>query len=456
MTTSTTKDYAKLDKEFVWHPFTQMKDWLADDIIVIERGEGSYLFDTDGNRYIDGVSSLWATVHGHQKPELDDAIKDQLGKIAHTTFLGLSNVPAVELAEKLIEIAPDGLGKVFYSDSGSSAVEVALKMAYQYWQQKKGNDNKKRKKFIHLSDSYHGDTLGSVSVGGISLFHEVYGPLLFDTIELPSPHPYRCPYKAESIEECLTRSLKKLDDLLKENEDSVVAVIMEPIMQGAAGMIKHPEGFMRGVRNLTKEHGVLLIFDEVATGFGRTGKMFACEQEDVSPDILTLGKGITGGYLPLSATLTTNEIYEGFLAEYKDFKSFFHGHTYTGNPLAAAVAVANLEVFEKENTLAHLQSKIKFITHKLESFKQLNHVGDIRQAGTMVGIELVQDKETKEPFDPALKIGDQVIRKAREKGVMIRPLGNVIVLMPPLNIEDEVLEELLDVVEWAISEVTNG
>jgi adenosylmethionine-8-amino-7-oxononanoate aminotransferase len=419
------------DKKYVWHPFTQMKEWNRGPIVVIERGEGNYLIDTRGRRYIDGVSSLWCNVHGHRVKKIDDAVKAQLGKIAHTTFLGLSNVPAIHLAKKLIAIVPKGLTRVFYSDSGSACVEAALKIAYQYWQNK---GFRKKQKFLKLAHAYHGDTVGSVSVGGIDLFHEVYGPLLFKT------------FKAGSLAE--------MEKILKRHHKEIAAVVMEPLMQGAAGMLKQPKGNLARIRALTRKYKVLLIVDEVATGFGRTGKMFACEHERVTPDILCVAKGITGGYLPLSATIVTEEIYKAFLADYGKFKHFFHGHTYSANPLAAAAAVANLEIFEKEKTLAKLQPKIRLLTEELKKTAKFAHVGDIRQAGFMAGIELVKDRKTKAAYPLHEKRGFRVAEAARAKGVMIRPLGNVIVLMPTLSIKETELKKLCRVVNECIREIT--
>ncbi|MFC1808605.1 adenosylmethionine--8-amino-7-oxononanoate transaminase [Candidatus Omnitrophota bacterium] len=441
-----------VDKKYIWHPFTQMKEWTQDDIVIIESGEGSYLVDTQGNRYIDGVSSLWCNVHGHKKKEIDDAIRTQLDKVGHSTFLGLSNVPAVKLAEKLINIAPKGLRRVFYSDSGASAVEVALKMGYQYWHQKEGATTKK-KKFLHLTNAYHGDTLGSVSVGGIELFHKVYHSLLFDTIATPASYCYRCPFGKEE-QSCSKECTVALEEKVKEHKEELIALVMEPVMLGAAGMLKQPKGFLEAARRVTRENDVLLICDEVATGFGRTGAMFASNIEGISPDLMAVGKGITGGYLPLSATLATEEIYNEFLGEYAELKTFFHGHTYSGNPLAAAAAVANLNLFESEKTLKKLQSKITLLGKELQEISGFEHVGDIRQAGFMVGIELVEDKNKKKNYPFEKRIGHHVILKARERNVIIRPLGDVIVLMPPLSIEEDVLIELLSVVKWAIKEST--
>ena len=413
-----------LDKKYVWHPFTQMRDWNADvpgKPLVIDRAEGSYLIDTQGRRYLDGVSSLWVNVHGHRKAALDEALKRQADKIAHSTMLGLSNTPAIELAAKLVEIAPKGLAKVFYSDNGSTAVEIALKMSYQYWQ---NVGRMKKTSIVHLENSYHGDTLGSVSVGGIDLFHKVYRKLIFKTIKIEA-------------------SPDAFEALLKKHHQTIASIVLEPIVQGAAGMIMWPKGVLKRFEQLCRRYDVLLIVDEVATGFGRTGKMFACEHEGVRPDFLCIAKGITGGYLPLAATLATQRIFDGFLFPYKDMKTFFHGHTYTGNPLACAVALANIEIFKKERVLERLQPKIVFFRKRLLRLQEISCVGDIRQRGFMVGIELTRDQ-----------MSVRVCEQARQHGVILRPLGNVIVLMPPLSMSIPELEVLVTAVECAIKDVS--
>jgi adenosylmethionine-8-amino-7-oxononanoate transaminase len=438
------------DRKHLWHPFTQMKDWQTDEVLVIEKGKGSTLTDTEGRKYLDGVSSLWCNVHGHRVKELDRAIAKQLKKISHTTFLGLTHPTAIELAEKLIAIAPQGLARVFYSDSGSEAVEIALKIAFQYWAQK---GKPEKKKFARLVNAYHGDTLGSVSVGGIDLFHQLYKPLLFNTFAIPSPYCYRWE-TGSNPEKVKNETLEALEKVLKEHQHEIAAFVMEPLMQGAAGMIDQPEGYISRVRELTRKYNTLLIFDEVATGFGRTGKMFAADHERVTPDIMAVAKGLTGGYLPLAATLTTEEVYNAFLGRYEDLRAFFHGHTYTANPLACAVAIANLELFKKQRTLEKLQPKIRLIKKRLEDFYELECVGDVRQCGVMVGIELVRDKKTKEPFELKEKIGIRVIERARAKGAILRPLGPVIVLMPPLGMTEKELKKLLDITYESIKEVT--
>jgi adenosylmethionine-8-amino-7-oxononanoate aminotransferase len=439
----------KWDREHLWHPFTQMQGFRAEDPLIISRGEGIYLYDIQGNRYLDGVSSLWANLHGHRRRELDRALVAQLEQVAHSTLLGIAHPPAIVLARRLVEIAPPGLTKVFFSDNGSTAVEVALKVAFQFWRNR-GQSRKQR--FLKLSDAYHGDTLGAVAVGGIPLFHEIYRPLLFDTLEAPAPYCYRCPHREDCRDQCLAR----LEELVAAHHQELAAVIVEPVMQGAGGMIPQPPGYLARVREVTRGHDVLLIADEVAVGFGRTGKMFACEHEAVSPDLLCLAKGITGGYLPLAATLATDEVYQAFLGEYQEFKTFFHGHTYTGNPLAAAVGLASLDIFGQYRVLEGLAAKIAQLAGRLQEMAEHPHVGDIRQRGLMVGLELVADKGSRESFPPARRTGHRVILAARQLGAILRPLGDVIVLMPPLCITPEELDTLCDITYEAIKQGVAG
>ncbi len=438
------------DKKYIWHPFTQMQEYMETDPLVIEKGEGFYLIDSEGRRYIDGVSSLWVLVHGHGKKELIDVIREQSGRLCHSTLLGLANAPAVLLAKKLVEITPRGLEKVFYSDNGSTSVEIALKMAYQYWQQR---GEKTRKRFICFSNGYHGDTIGAVSVGGIDLFHKVYRPLLFKTYKSPSPYCYRCPLKLEK-ESCGMACVAEFEKIVAAHKNELCGVIIEPVVQGAGGMIVQPEGFLSSIRRITREHGLFLITDEVATGFGRTGSMFACGREGVEPDFLCVAKGITGGYMPLAATMTTEEVFEGFLGRFDEFRTFFHGHTYTGNPLACSVAVRNLELFDSESLMEKMQPRIEMLEKGLARFRDLAHVGEVRQAGFMVGIEIVKNKKTKRLYAPGEKIGHRIITEARNRGVVIRPLGDVIVLMPPIAIGADILQELLDVTYESIKLVT--
>ena len=445
-----TKKLGEYDKEFVWHPFTQMKEYGDKDPVVIETGEGAYLIDTEGRKYIDGVSSLWVNIHGHKVPEIDNAIKEQVDRLSHSTLLGVTNPPAAELAKRLIDICPSGLKKVFYSGDGASAVEVALKMSFQYWQLK---GRPEKTKFICLENGYHGDTLGAVSVGGIDLFHSAFEPLLFETYQAPSYYCYRCPLSL-AYPSCGLACAGRIEEILKEHHDEVAGVIFEPYVQAAGGMIVSPPGYLKKVREYCDQYDVLMILDEVATGFGRTGKMFACEHEDVTPDILVLGKGMTGGYLPLSATVTTERVYSAFLGDYDEFKTFFHGHSYAGNPLSCAASLGNLDAFENNSTLHNLQEKIEYLEDELKEFTGLKHVGDVRNKGFMVGIELVRDKDTQEPYAPGMKMGWKVADLAMEDEVLIRPLGNVVVLMPPIGIPMDDLKKLLRVTYNSIKKAT--
>jgi adenosylmethionine---8-amino-7-oxononanoate aminotransferase len=417
-------DSGKLDRDHLWHPFTQQQSWVEEEPLMIQRAEGSHLIDNEGRQYIDGVSSLWCNVHGHRHSAIDAALREQLDRVAHSTMLGLSHPGAADLAAKLVELAPPGLSRVFYSESGSTATEIALKMAFQF-QQQRGGQHARRTSFVHLRDAYHGDTIGSVSVGGIDLFHATYRPLLFQT------------HAAEPGD------AGDLERVLAAHEEEVAALIVEPLVQGAAGMLVHPPGYLGAARELCDRFGVLMICDEVATGFGRTGTMFACEQEGVAPDLLCLGKGLTGGYLPLAATLATERIYEGFLGAPEDQRTFFHGHTYTGNPLACAAAIASLKAFEQERTLECLQPKIELLGDQLRAIAAIPQVAEVRQRGFMVGIDLGE-------HDPALRLGHRVTLEARKRGAIVRPLGDVVVLMPPLSIAESELQRLVEITAEAI------
>jgi adenosylmethionine-8-amino-7-oxononanoate aminotransferase len=416
-----------LDRRVMWHPFTQMAEW---EPLVIERGEGNYLIDTQGRRYLDGVSSLWCNVHGHNHPRLNRALREQLERIAHSTFLGLTHEPGIRLGAALVEVAPPGLSRVFYSDSGSTAVEIALKQSFQYWQLR-GRPTKQR--FLRLGSAYHGDTLGAVGVGGIDLFHRIFGPLLVQSIAIPSPALVGA-----------TAALDRLAQELDTRAHELAAFVVEPLVQGAAGMLMHPRGFLARAAELCRAYGVHLVADEVATGFGRTGTLFACEQEGVAPDFLCLGKGIAGGYLPLAATLSTEEIYEAFLGPRAALKQFFHGHTFTANPLACAVGLESLALL-REETLPHGQGQLAALTQAADRMRQLPAVREVRQCGLMVGIELVP-RETR-------LLGAEVCERARQHGVILRPLGDVVVWMPPLSIGPEDLLLLEEATRAAISEV---
>ena len=422
--------WATRDLRAIWHPFTQQAEWQP---LVIVAGEGNFLIDEHGKRYLDGVSSLWANVHGHRQPQIDAAIAAQLGNIAHSTLLGLSHPPAIELAERLVAIAPPGLSRVFYSDSGSTAVEVALKMAFQFHQH--GGD-KRRQRFLALRNAYHGDTLGSVSVGGIDLFHQLFSPLLFHT-------------------ERVQPTISALEQAFAQHGSELAAFVVEPLIQGAAGMLLQPPGFLARARELCDRAGVLLIADEVATGFGRTGKMFACEHVGVSPDFLCLAKGLTGGYLPLAATLTTEAVYDRFLGKRSEYKTFFHGHTFTGNPLGCAAALANLERFQSHRIVEQLPAKIANLQKALDvQLASHPNVQEIRRCGLMVGVEIGQDRQTAFPAD--LAMGVRVCEAVRRHGVILRPLGDVVVLLPPLSITDDEIELLVGATRRALDEVVAG
>lgn len=449
MSTTKTERLRALNKAHVWQPFTQMLDWNEGAPLIIEAAEGNELIDTDGRRYLDGVSSLWTNVHGHRHPVLNRAIAEQLEKVAHSTMLGLGNVPATELAAALVGLAPEGLARVFYSDSGSTSVEIALKMAFQFWQHV---GQPERRRFVSLRQAYHGDTVGAVSVGGIDLFHGIFGPLLFESVQVETPFPYRHPAGPDS-DRVRDACLADLDRVLDERKGEVAAMIVEPLVQGAAGMIVHPPGFLAGVQERCREYDVLLIADEVATGFGRTGTMFACEQEAVRPDFLCMAKGISGGYLPLAATLATDRVFEAFLGAPDECKQFFHGHTYTGNPVACAAALASLQVFESEEVLASLPGKVRALEESLGELAGHGAVGDVRQRGLMVGVELVADRETREPFAAERRVGAEVCQRARAHGVIVRPLGDVVILMPPLSCDVEELRRLVRAVGAALEDV---
>lgn len=439
------------DKQYVWHPFTQMRDWLAEEPVVIVRGEGSWLIDSDGNRYIDGVASMWTNVHGHCHPALNRALADQAARLEHATLLGLAGEQSILLAKRLIEKAPDGLTKVFYSDNGSTAVEVGLKMAYQY-QCHKGRPQRSR--FVRLEHAYHGDTIGSMSVGGISIYHETFRPLLFTTIEAPAPYCYRCPLGKDSPASCGMACLDALERLMTAHREDLAGMVLEPLLQGAGGMLVHPPGYLRGVRELCDRFGILLITDEVATGFGRTGTMFACEHEGVSPDIMAISKGLCAGYLPLAATLATEEIYQAFLGNYAELKTFFHGHTFTGNPLACAVALKSLDLFEETGLLEAVGQRSKQLTEWLQRISRHPQVGEVRQCGLAAGIELVRDKGTRESYPWEEKRGIRVCLEARRHGVLSRPLGNTVVVFPPLAILSEELDLLMVALERSIATIT--
>jgi adenosylmethionine---8-amino-7-oxononanoate aminotransferase len=431
-----TADLRRLDHEHLWHPFTPMKLWAAEDPLIITAADGMYLIDSDGNRYLDGISSLWCNVHGHRVPEIDVAVRAQLDKVAHTTMLGLSNEPAILLADRLMKIVPQNLKKIFYSDSGATAAEIAFKMAAQYWF---NIGRPEKSEFIGFHAAYHGDTFGAMSVGRTELFHRAYFPMLFKTHFAPTPT------NPAAMQDCIAA----LETILREHSPRIAAICIEPIVQGAAGILIHPRGFLSEVRRLATQYETLLIADEVATGFGRTGKMFACEHEQVEPDLMCVAKGISGGYLPLAATFATQQIFDAFLGDPLEGKTFYHGHTYTGNPLACAAAMASLNLFEKNDVVRSVSAKAVVFGEMLLRLKSMPHVREVRQKGFMVGIEL-------QGFDPQARTGAAVCAAVRKHGVILRPLGDVIVLMPPLAMGLQDLHTIMAAVRTEIAALDSG
>jgi adenosylmethionine-8-amino-7-oxononanoate aminotransferase len=433
--TDRTTDLVTRDLASLWHPFTQHSTWPADDPIVVERAEGMHFWDSDGNRYLDGVSSLWVTVHGHRVPEIDEAVRRQLDRLDHATFLGLTHEPGIELAEKLLSTAPDGLTRVFYAGDGSSAVEAAIKMAFQAQAQR----GERRPTYLHVAEGYHGDTLGAVSVGGIELFHSTYRPILLPTRVVSSPGVLR------AGQDRVARAAEVLAELRTALAvGDVCAVVVEPLVQAAGGMLTHDVTFVRGVRDLCDEYGALMVVDEVATGIGRTGRMWAVEHAGVTPDLMTCGKGLTGGYLPLSAVLAREEVYQAFLGAPAEARTFFHGHSYTANPLCCAAAIANLDLMAERGTVAHAARVGERIGELTADLATYDAVREVRRIGTMTGIEVSPVGE---------RTGFAVCRAARKRGVWVRPLGDVVVLMPPLAIGDDDLDTLVGVVDESIREV---
>lgn len=444
-----TKDeLLRLDRRHVWHPCTQEKDHELLPPIPIERGEGVHLIDMDGRRYIDGVSSWWVNLFGHNHPRLNRALQAQAGKIAHHIFAGFTHAPAVELADRLCALAPGELNKVFFADNGSAAVEVALKMSFQYWQQS-GRPEKVR--FVSIHEAYHGETVGALSVGGCDLYREIYRPILLDTYQAPGPDCYRCPY-GKHRDTCDAECFEHLERLVTDRRDEIAAVIIEPLIQGAAGMRIYPPVYLRKLRALCDTCHVHYIADEIAVGFGRTGRMFANEHAGVAPDFMCLSKGITGGYMPLSAVLTRDDIYTAFYDEYATLKAFLHSHSYTGNALACALAVEVLNIFEQEHILERLRPKMALLDTFAETFRQIPDVGEFRRCGMVAAVELVKDKGERTPFPWQQRRGYQVYKKALQKGALLRPLGNVVYFMPPLTIDESTLEELLEIAVASIVE----
>ncbi len=445
----------EIDLQYVWHPFTQMKDFRADEDLIMVRGQGNYLYDEEGRRYFDATSSLWVTPHGHNHPALNAAVRHQVGKLAHSTLLGIGNEAAALLAERLVRVAPGRLSRVFYSDNGSTAVEVALKMAFQYHRHR-GATGEQRSRFVSLANGYHGDTVGSVSVGGMDLFHSIFQPLLFHTHLAPSPNCYRCPFGREHPG-CGLECVAAMGRILEAEGDAIAAVVVEPLIQGAGGMVIYPPEVLRGYAEAARRHGVLLIVDEVATGFGRTGTMFACERAGVVPDVICLGKALTAGTLSFAAAVAPEHVYEAFLADWVEFKTFFHGHTFTGNPLGCAVALANLDLVEAPDFLPRVRRVGEHLGRRLERLAESHpNVGDARLLGMMAGIELVADKGSRKPLPTESRTGHRVCLAAREAGVLARPLSDVLVLMPPLSATAAEVDHLVDALEYGIDRVVRG
>jgi len=425
------------DLEVIWHPCTQMKDHETLPLIPIRSGEGVYLYDFDDNKYIDAVSSWWVNIFGHNNKQINTKIKAQLDTLEHVLLAGFTHEPAVDLAHKLVNITPEGLGKVFYVDNGSSAVEAALKMSYHYHL----NKGKRKPVFLSLTNSYHGETIGALSVGDVSLYKETYEQLLIQNMQVEVP-------KNQSID-AANIALEALESLLKEKADEISALILEPLIQGAGGMHMYHPKYLEGARVLTREYNVHLIADEIMTGFGRTGRMFACQHADISPDFMTLSKGLTGGYLPLSVVMTTEEVYQAFYCDYNEHKAFLHSHSYTGNPLACAAALATLEIFETNDVLGENEKKAQYIMKSLDKFKSLNNVKEIRQQGMVTAIEL-------EGYDSLERVGLKIYEYALTQGVLLRPLGHIIYFMPPYVISYEEIDKMVEVAYSGINRVVKG
>ncbi len=444
----------ELDKKNVWRPFTQMREWQGENEVIIDSGFGTGLTDLYGKTYYDGQSSYWVNIHGHGNARLTRTLTRQAARLEHATFLGLGNKPAIELAQRLLELAPDELAKVFYSDNGSTAVEVGMKMAYQYFRQL-DPPQAKRTRFVALEQAYHGDTLGAVAVGGIETYRDKFDGILPEVLFAPSPYCYRCTLD-KAFPECSLACARKMEEMIEKDHSEIAAFIIEPMVQCPGGIITAPHGYLKRVREVCNRYGILMIADEVAVGFGRTGRMFACEHEDVCPDIMALSKSMAAGVLPLAATLVTQKVYDAFLGAYDERKTFFHGHTFTGHPPACAVALENLDLFKKKKIIRSLEEKSQFLRDNLIRFDNLPCVGDIRQLGMIVGIELVKDRETREPFKPSLRIGHQVILEARKRGLLIRPLGDIIVFFPILAARAKEIKNMTDIIYDSISAVTGS
>ncbi len=427
-------ELSERDLRHIWHPCTQMKDHEDFPPIVISRAQGVWLYDVEGNRYLDAVSSWWVNLFGHANKRLSAVLADQATKLEHVIFAGFSHEPAIELAERITKLAPTGLERVFFADNGSSSIEVALKMSFQYHQQ---TEHPKKTKFVTLSDAYHGETLGALALGDLDLYSKIYKPILMDTIRVQGPDCYRCPF-GKVRDTCASECYTEMETVLHKNHDKIAAVIIEPMIQAAAGMKMYSPEYLKKLRTTCSNLNIILIADEIAVGFGRTGNMFACEHASISPDIMCLSKGLTAGYMPLSLTLCTDKIYQAFYSDYSKMKAFMHSHSYTGNPLACRIACESLKIFKEDKILQNNMAKSKMIGAVTKKFAdRVKQIGEIRQLGMVLAIELVKDNTTKEPFPLSERIGYKIYKRALKKGVLIRPLGNVIYFIPPYIINDE-------------------
>ena len=433
-------DWVERDLKYLWHPYTQMKDCVDLPPVLIEIAEGLKLYDDNGNFYYDTISSWWCNIHGHNHPQIRAAIEKQLSTLDHVLFAGFTHKHAIELAERLVSITPENLTRVFYSDNGSTAVETALKMSLQYW---RNSGRRHKTKFVSLDLAYHGDTMGAMSVAGDNTFNKPFQPVLFESFKTPTPYCYRCPLARQQTR-CDIECIRPLEKILNENSDTIAAIILEPLLLGAAGMIVYPKEYLRKAANLAKKHDVHLIADEVAIGFGRTGKMFACEHAQIQPDFLCLSKGITSGTLPFAATLTTEEVYQAFCDDYEKQKTFYHGHTYCANPIGCAAALANLDIFQQERTLAKVQNVITLLQERAEQFRELPLIGDVRGIGMVAAFEMVKDKSTKQPFETSRRVGLEIYKRGLAQNLILRPLGNVTYLFLPLCTSAEDLEIILE------------
>lgn len=429
------------DRRALWHPYTQMKDYETEPFLFVDRADGVFLYDGSGRSYYDTISSWWCIVHGHNHPRIKAAIRDQLDRLEQVHFAGTTHENAIRLAERLVALTPEKLTRVFFSDNGSTACEVAVKMSFQYWKQTGQPD---REGFISVDRGYHGDTIGAMSLGGTGGFHGIFAPLFFPSFRIPSPYCYRCPFERFEPDACGLECLKPCEELLDQEGSRIAGIIVEPLVQAAGGMIVHPARYLKRLASLVEKAGVHLILDEVATGFGRTGTLFAMEQAGISPDFLCLSKGLTGGFLPMGATLATEEVFTAFYDDYTAGKTFFHGHTFTGNPLAASAALASLDIFDNDGVLDKTAITASMLQSGKEEFRDLEVVGDVRGIGMIAAFELVADKDSRKPFDPALRMGWRVYKAGLGEGLILRPLGDIIYLFLPLSVTKDELSDILE------------